>query len=93
MRGSRKKFQKTPFWSFLAKKGHFGQFLAKTVKIIKKALGTFFSRLQAQPNYKVSESSEWFPKKKCYACTRVRTDATPMISNNRWSREQKKKNK
>ena len=37
------------FWSFSAKKGHFGQFLgkmAKTVKIIKKALGTFFLHLQ-----------------------------------------------
>ena len=50
--------QKSPFWSFLAKKNHFGQFLAKmvkTVKIIKRALGTFFSRLQALTNCKVSE--------------------------------------
>ena len=40
--------------------GHFNQFLgkmAKTVKIIKKALGTFFSRLQALTNCKVSEKS------------------------------------
>ena len=45
----------------------FGQFLAKmakTVKIIKKALGTFLSRLQALTNCKVSEkSNERFPRK------------------------------
>ena len=35
------------FWAFWAKKANFGLFLAKmgkTVKIIKKALGTFFPR-------------------------------------------------
>ena len=83
MRGSRKKCQKPPFWSFLAKKGHFGQFLvkmAKTVKIIKKALGTFFSHLQALTNCKVSEkSNERFPRKRVtdgrtYGRTNERTD-------------------
>ena len=47
--------------------GHFDQFLAKmakTVKIIKKALGTFFSHLQALTNCKVSEkSNERFTRK------------------------------
>ena len=55
MRGSGKKCKKPPFLVILAKKGHFGQFLAKmakTVKIFKKALGTFFSRLQALTNCK-----------------------------------------
>ena len=46
---------------------HFGQFLAKmakTLKIIKKALGTFFSRLQALTNCKVSEkNNERFPRR------------------------------
>ena len=46
---------------------NFGQFLAKmakTVKIIKKAFGTFFSRLQALTKCKVSEkSNERFPRK------------------------------
>ena len=75
MRGSRKKCQKPPIWSFLAKKGHFGQFLAKmakTVKIIKKALGTFFWRLQALTNCKVSEkNNERIPRK---IVTYVRTN-------------------
>ena len=61
MRGSRKKCQKPSFWSFLVKKGHIGQFLAKmakTVKIIKKVLGTYFSRLQGLTKRKVSEKSK-----------------------------------
>ena len=38
--------------------------MAKTVKIIKKALGTFYSHLQALTNCKVSEkSNERFPRK------------------------------
>ena len=38
--------------------------MAKTVKIFKKALGTFFSHLQALTNCKVSEkSNERFPRK------------------------------
>ena len=57
-------------------KSNFGQFLAKmakTVKIIKKALGTFLSRLQALTNCKVSEkSNERFPRK---SVAYVRTDA------------------
>ena len=97
MRGSRKKCKKPPFWSFLTKKGHFGQFfdkMAKTVKIIKKALGTFFSRLQALTNCKVSEkSNERFPRnsvmyERTYERTYVRTDATPKVSTTSWSRDQ-----
>ena len=53
---------------------NFAQFLtkmAKTVKIIKKVLGTFFSHLQALTNCKVSEkSNERFPRKRV---THVRT--------------------
>ena len=38
--------------------------MAKTVKIIKKSLGTFFSCLQALTNCKVSEkNNEQFPRK------------------------------
>ena len=59
-------------------KSNFGQFLAKmakTVKIIKKALGTFLSRLQALTKCKVSEKSkERFPRKSVtYVRTHVRT--------------------
>ena len=70
--------------------GHFDQFLAKmakTVKIIKKALGTFFSHLQALTKCKVSEkSNERFPRKsvmdvRTNACTHVRTNTTPKVSN------------
>ena len=94
MRGSRKKMPKSPFLSFLAKKGHFGQFLAKTVKIIKKALGTFFSHLQALTNCKVSEkSNERFPRKNVTdARTQERTAVHKRIlktQNDRWSRDQK----
>ena len=74
MRSSRKKCQKPPFWSFLAKKGYFRQFLAKmakTVKIIKKALGTILSRLQALTG------------------TDARTDATSKVSTTSRSRDQK----
>ena len=70
--------------------GHFDQFLAKmakTVKIIKKALGTFFSHLQALTNCKVSEkSNERFPRKRVTnertnVRTDERTDVTPKVSN------------
>ena len=57
---------------------NFGQFLAKmakTVKIIKKALGKFFSHLQALTNWKVSEkSNERFPQKKRCVRTYEQTD-------------------
>ena len=81
----------------LGQKGHFGQFLAKmakTVKIIKKALGTFFSRLQALTNCKVSEkSNERFPRKSVTDIrTHGRTDATPKVSTTSWSRDQKSDN-
>ena len=60
--------------------GHFDQFLAKmakTVKIIKKALGTFFSHLQALTNCKVSEkSNERFQRKRV---THVRTHARTYV--------------
>ena len=57
-RGSGKKCKKPPFLVILGQKGQFWPVLAKmakTVKIIKKALGTFFSRLQALTKCKVSE--------------------------------------
>ena len=78
MRGSRKKCEKPPFFVTLGQKAHFGLFLAKmakTVKIIKKALGTFFSHLQALTKCKVSEKSkERFPiKSVTYVRTHVRT--------------------
>ena len=50
--------------------------MAKTVKIIKKVLGTFFSRLQALSMCKVSEkSNERFPRKSVtHERTYVRTN-------------------
>ena len=42
MNGFREKCKKLRFWTFWAKKANFGQFLAKMMKMIKKALGTFF---------------------------------------------------
>ena len=75
-------------------KSKFGQFLAKmakTVKIIKKALGTFFLTFWTLTSYKISEKSdERFPRKsvtdvRTYVRTHVRTDghtdATPKVSN------------
>ena len=53
MRGSEKKAKNLHFWSFRPKRA-----------IFKKALGTFFSHLQALSNCKVSEkSNERFPRK------------------------------
>ena len=75
MHGSGKKCKKPPFLVIQAKKGHFGEFLAKmakTVKIIKKALGTFFSRLQALTNCKVSEKINERFSRNCV--TNERTD-------------------
>ena len=68
--------------------------IAKTVKIIKKALGTFFSRLQALTNCKVSEkSNERFPRKSvAYVRTNARRDATPKFSNDFVERPKNKKN-
>ena len=54
------------FWQILAK-------MAKTVKIIKKALGKFFSRLQALTNFKVSEKSNVPFKRKSVAKIRTKT--------------------
>ena len=54
MNGLRKKCEKPQFFGIL------GQFLAKMGKtgiFFKKALGTFFSHLQALTNCKVSEKS------------------------------------
>ena len=64
----------------------------KTVKIIKKALGKFFSRLQTLTNFKVSEkSNKRFPRKSVtHKQTNGRTDATPKVSTTSWSRDQKK---
>ena len=90
MGGSRKKCQKPPFWSFLAKKGHFGPFLAKmakTVKIIKKVLRTFFSHLQALTNCKVLEKVMNGFREKAQR-TYERTDATHKVSTTSWSRDQ-----
>ena len=60
MNGLQKNAKNLHFWAFWAKMANFGQFLAKMGKtgiFFKKALGTFFSRLQALTNFKVSEKS------------------------------------
>ena len=86
------------FWSFWAKKANFGQFLAKMakmVKMIKKALGTFFLTFWTLTSYKISEKSDERFMRKSVADARTnvrtheRTDATPKVSNDRWSRDQK----
>ena len=74
MNGLRKNGKNLHFWAFWAKMANFGQFLAKMGKtgIFKKALGTFFSRLQALTNCKISEkSNERFSSNRV---TYVRTD-------------------
>ena len=58
MNGLQKNAKNLHFWAFWAKMANFGQFLAnmgKTGIFFKKALGTFFSHLQALTNCKVSE--------------------------------------
>ena len=79
--------QKGQFWKFLAK-------MAKTVKIIKKAVGKFFSRLHALTKCKVSEKSNVCKKSLreksvTYGRTHGSTDATPKVSTTSWSRDQK----
>ena len=78
------------FLAFWAKMANFEQFLAKMGKtgiFFKKALGTFFSRLQALTNCKVSEkSNERFPRKRVTnertnERTYGRTNTTPKVSN------------
>ena len=82
MNGLRKNVKNSHFWEFWAKMANFGKFLAKMGKtgiFFKKSLGTFFSRLQALSNCKVSEkSNERFPRKRV---TNVQTDVTPKVSN------------
>ena len=58
MNGLQKKCEKPPFLGILGQIANYGQFLAKmgkTGNFFKKELGTFFSRLQALTNCKVSE--------------------------------------
>ena len=83
--------QNAPFWTFLAKMGETGFFFTK-------ALGTFFSHLQALTNCKVSEkSNERFPRKcvtdeRTGERTNVRTDVTPKFSNDFVERPKMQKN-
>ena len=77
MNGLQKKNAKNlHFWAFWAKMANFGKFLAKMDKMgffFKKALGKFFSHLQALTNCKVSgKSNERFSSN---SVTHVRTDA------------------
>ena len=70
--------------------------MAKTVKIINKVLGTFFLRLQALTNCKVSEkSNERFSSNSVtyihtYARTHGRTDGRESLGLQRLRREIKK---
>ena len=83
--------RKTSFWAFWSKMANFGQFLAKMGKtgtFFKKALGTFFSRLQALTNCKVSEkSNEWFSSNRV---TDARTHGRESLGLQRLRRETKK---
>ena len=70
MRGSRKKNAKTS--RILGQKGQFLTFFGQNGENLKKALGTFFSHLQALKKCKVSEKrNEQFPRK---SVAYVRTD-------------------
>ena len=85
------------FLSFWAKKAHFGQFLAKmakTVKIIKKALGTFFLTFWTLTSYKISEKSDsrFLRKSVTHGRTHARTDVRTRLLRSQttsWSRDQK----
>ena len=97
MNGLWKNVKNLHFWAFWAKMTNFGQFLDKTGQtgiFFKKALGTFFSHLQALTNCKVSEkvmngfqATAWR--------TYVLTDAQTWILRSRTtsSRDQKIENK
>ena len=67
--------QNGQFWTVFGQNGKTGTFF-------KKALGTFFSRLQALTMRKVSEkSNERFPRKSIpHVRTYERTDATHKVS-------------
>ena len=70
---------KPPFVVILGQKGQFCKFLAKmakTVKIIKKMFGKFFSRLHALTKCKVSEkSNEEFARKSATYARKYRRDS------------------
>ena len=65
------------------------------MKIIKKALGTFFLRLQALTVKFQKKVTNGFQEKalrtneRTNGLTNVRTDATPKVSTTSWSRDQK----
>ena len=80
--------------AFWAKMANFGEFLAKmgkTGNFSKKALGTFFSRLQALTNCKVSEkSNERFSSNSVTdGRTHIRTDGCESLGLQRLRRETK----
>ena len=77
-----------PKWPILDSFGQNGQ----NGNFFKKALGTFFSHLQALTHCKVSEkNNERFREKalRTNEHTNVRTNTTPKVSNDRCSRDQK----
>ena len=63
----------------------------KTVKIIKKTLGKFFSHLQALSVKIQKKVMNGFRDKALHTHGRTygRTDATPKVSTTSWSRDQK----
>ena len=91
MNGLGKKWEKPPFLGILGQNGQFWKFFAKMGKtgiFFKKALGTFFSHLQALTNCKVSEkSNERFSSN---SVTDVRTDGRESLGLQRLRRETKK---
>ena len=79
MNGLRKKCKKPPFLGILVQNGQFWTAFGpngQNGNFFKKALGTFFSRIQALTNCKVSEkSNERFSSNRVtHACTDGRTD-------------------
>ena len=77
--------QKGPFWTVFGQNGQNGE-------NYQKSAWNIFFHLQALTNCKVSEkSNERFPRKSVVnGRTYVRTNMTPKVSNDHWSRDQKK---
>ena len=94
MKGFREKCEKPPFLGILVKNDQFWKFLAKMGEMgifFKKALGTFFSHLQALTNCKVSEkSNELFSSNSVtYLHTHARTHGRESLGLQRLRRETK----
>ena len=85
--GLRRKYEKPPFLGILGQNGQFWTVFGQNGNFFKKALGTFFSHLQALTNCKISEkSNERFSSNRVThartdVCTYGWTNVNPQVSN------------